>query len=189
MENNQSVVALLLGVVGAAIITAAVAHAFTHGIRTWKVLFGAPLGAAVFVAGVFWSRVSPGLDGDFVNSASRVASNFWVWLITLWAFLFYLAGASILSLIQRNKYAEVIERDIIPFRLALQRWVIPRHLTQEQIASIGNYLLKFPPYSVRFNVQENDEEASSYRADLQQAIEQGGGARRGQAMTQMSGKV
>lgn len=56
----------------------------------------------------------------------------------------------------------------------MARYVLPRHLTDDQITAISKYLSGFPSQAVKFLVMKNSEEASSYRADFQRAIEQGG---------------
>jgi hypothetical protein len=57
---------------------------------------------------------------------------------------------------------------------ALSRYVLPRHLSEDQIAKIGEYLRKFEPQKFNFLVTPNNEEASSYRADIQRALTEGG---------------
>lgn len=61
-------------------------------------------------------------------------------------------------------------------KIEMMRYVLPRHLTQRQIDSIGNYLSHQEKQQVVFNVINRDEEASSFRADLQQALAKGGWA-------------
>lgn len=57
---------------------------------------------------------------------------------------------------------------------ALNRYVLPRHLSEQQIATIADYLQKHPPQKVKFSIIRNNEEASSYRVDIQQALLKGG---------------
>ena len=57
---------------------------------------------------------------------------------------------------------------------ALRRYVLPRHLTEQQIKIVSEYLLKYDPQEVKFIVTKDNEECSSYRADFQRALEQGG---------------
>lgn len=56
----------------------------------------------------------------------------------------------------------------------LTRYVLPRHLTEAQIKTISTYLSGFPSQTVSFLVIRNSEEASSYRADIQRALTDGG---------------
>jgi hypothetical protein len=49
-----------------------------------------------------------------------------------------------------------------------------RHLTEQQIKTIGDYLSKYEPQDVKFIVAKDNEECSSYHADIQRAVEQGG---------------
>lgn len=56
----------------------------------------------------------------------------------------------------------------------LSRYVLPRHLTEVQIAAVATYLSKFDPQEVELLVLRNSEEAGAYRADVQRALMQGG---------------
>lgn len=56
----------------------------------------------------------------------------------------------------------------------MNRYVLPRQLAEEQKEGIAKELKKHKPQDVKFIVHEGDEEAGSYRADLQQALERGG---------------
>jgi hypothetical protein len=55
----------------------------------------------------------------------------------------------------------------------LSLYVLPRHLTEQQITTIGDYLLQYDPQQVKMVVIKNTEEASSYRADIQRALMRG----------------
>jgi hypothetical protein len=61
-------------------------------------------------------------------------------------------------------------------RSQMVRYVMPRQLTPEQIASIGEYLSHQERNQVVMQIINRDEEASSYRADIQRALEKGGWA-------------
>lgn len=108
------------------------------------------------------------------RSFSAATSDFRLWLGLLFVVWMYLGAYSIVLLIQRDRLADVVENDIVPFRMALERWVLPRRLTPEQIESIGAYLSRNRPYAVSFKIARHDEEASGYRCDVQAAIERGG---------------
>ena len=57
---------------------------------------------------------------------------------------------------------------------ALDRFVLPRQVNDRQTRTIAGFLQNFPPQEVKFIVAQGDEEAGSYRADLQRALEKGG---------------
>lgn len=67
-----------------------------------------------------------------------------------------------------------MSHDVELTQARITRYVLPRSLTLEQKASIAGYLSKYEPQPVVMKVVPRDEEASSYRADLQQALEKGG---------------
>lgn len=56
----------------------------------------------------------------------------------------------------------------------IDRGVMPRHLNKSQQTAITNFFLQFPPHEVAFEVPLRDEEASSYRSDIQQALAKAG---------------
>lgn len=66
--------------------------------------------------------------------------------------------------------------DVRHLRAQMVRYVLPRRLTPEQTASIADYLSHQDPQQVIMNVINRDEEAGSFRADLQIALEKGGWA-------------
>lgn len=57
---------------------------------------------------------------------------------------------------------------------ALKRYVLPRHLSEEQIAKIADYLSQHSPQRFKMLVVKRNEEASSLRADIQTALTRGG---------------
>ena len=173
MANEPSPAAFLLSL-GLAFISAAIGHAMARGYRNWRVVVSGTIGLALSSAALLWSRISAAMDERLVSSIGRVASNADVWLTTLFALWLYLTINSLVLLYQRNRYGEIIERDMNPFRLVLQRLVIPRSLTPQQIETIGSYLSKFPGYPVTYKINKNDQEATRYSRYLQKALQQGG---------------
>jgi len=55
----------------------------------------------------------------------------------------------------------------------MERYVLPRRLTDAQKATVAAVLSKAKPHDVRIIVLQNDEEASSYAVDFWNAIEKG----------------
>jgi hypothetical protein len=66
--------------------------------------------------------------------------------------------------------------DVRHLRAQMARYVLPRHLTQEQINSISEYLAQQDRNTVIMNIINRDEEAGGFRADIQRALEKGGWA-------------
>jgi hypothetical protein len=56
----------------------------------------------------------------------------------------------------------------------LSRYVLPRHLTEQQIKIIGDYLSQYPPQQYKFVLVKNYEEVGAYRVDIQRALTLGG---------------
>jgi hypothetical protein len=94
-------------------------------------------------------------------------------VITLWPMIGMVVGGLIFigcviwQLVDnRRSNAEIQE--------TLSRYVLPRHLSEQQIITIGEYLSKYDPQQFKMIVIKHNEEASSYRADIQRALTLGG---------------
>lgn len=170
--NDAAPQALLVGI-GLAFLAAAVSQYVAHQSTKPepKAAASAVIGVALLLMALQWQA----LQWQWLAaSLTRLASDARLWLSLLLLAWIYFAASSIILLRQRYQLGEVIEKDIIPFRLALQRFVLPRRLMPEQIESIGAYLGRFSPYTVDFVVVQHDEEAGQFRADIHRAIEHGG---------------
>jgi hypothetical protein len=71
----------------------------------------------------------------------------------------------------RNNEIVALRNDEHSIAVALDRFVLPRHLTAEQL---GSFLQLFPPQNVAVLVAKDDVEASQYLDDLKQALDRGG---------------
>lgn len=69
-----------------------------------------------------------------------------------------------------------LQQHVTHLESQMERYVIPRHLTQKQKESIAEYLKTsgIEPQAVVMKITPRNEEAGSYRADLQQALEKAG---------------
>jgi hypothetical protein len=125
------------------------------------------LGLAVIAWSYYWR---PNPASEFVQKLSRVASNPTVYLcmaLLVWMYTETLA-------LQRNNEIIALRNDQHSIAEVLKRFVLPRRLTPEQNQILASFLLKFPAQDYSFDVAEGDGEASTYRADLQAALEKGG---------------
>jgi len=57
---------------------------------------------------------------------------------------------------------------------ALTRYVLPRHLSQQQMDIISTYLQQHQPFSVKLRTIAMNSEASGYGSDIQKALKSGG---------------
>jgi hypothetical protein len=142
----------------------------TNG-RFW---FAVAIGSLCLISGAGWAAIARISGPTFSASASRIASDFRTWLVLLILAWIYPVAYSFAVLRQRDRYLEIIERDMVPFRKALQRFVIPRHLTPAQGDSIASHLKRYPPHMYHFEVRKFDSEADSFRAEMQTALKEGG---------------
>jgi len=67
-----------------------------------------------------------------------------------------------------------LQSEIVEMRKAMERYVMPRHLSQEQQTKIADFLSSKPPQEVVLVQPNHYEEAGSYRADFHQALTKGG---------------
>ncbi len=86
----------------------------------------------------------PALGSPF----SAATSTFKFWLGLLFIVWVYLGAYSIVVTIQHDHQKERTEKDIILYRLPLERWALTRRLALVQIGFIGNYLSKKPSYAL-----------------------------------------
>lgn len=132
------------------------------------------LGALLLLASFYWPSLQLIIGDRLAASAASFASDFRVWLSIVLIIWLYAAISLFIGSRWQREMRQIIEKDIIPFRLALERWVIPRRLTEQQINSIAQYLAKFRPSTVSFKTKKDDEEADFYRGDLHDALNRGG---------------
>ena len=131
------------------------------------------LGILIFVVAAIWPSLANRAP-QLAATARNIAGDFRVWLAVFLLAWLYAGVSQIVLMIQRDRYAEIVQKDMLPFRIALERWVLPRRLTPEQITSISAHLSNHPSYPVAFRVSRNDDEAGEYRGDLYRAITGGG---------------
>lgn len=106
-------------------------------------------------------KTTSGNAGHFMNTALIYFPIALGLAICLWG---YIVG---------NKVFQMAD-DVELLSKRMERYVLPRTLTADQKNTIADYLSKFTPQPIAMKVIPRNEEASSYRADLQQALEKGG---------------
>lgn len=77
-------------------------------------------------------------------------------------------------LIALGSWMWVISGRVSSVRDDVSCFVMPRHLADEQISKIAEYLSKHEPSEISLYQVEGDEEAGSYRADFYKALKDGG---------------
>lgn len=139
-----------------------------ESLRAWGFLV---LGVGVFLIPFVWQKAKRKIDENssryrrWNRRMSSLVHALPIIGIVVGGFLFVASVAWMLA--QGRQADEGVAR-------TLTRYVLPRHLTDAQIKTISTYLSGFPPQTAQFLVIQNNEEASSYRADLQRALMDGG---------------
>lgn len=169
MADDSVVTAFLTGI-PLAFLAAALASWTTHGLRHRYTILPTLIAVVSGALVLFWKSLVPSLG----IILAPVASNPWVWIGGIAAVWLYLAVYTVVLAIQRDHWAEVVEKDIIPFRLALQKWVMPRQLTKPQMEGLRAYLARFPPGMVTFRQPPHDSEAESYRGEFHRVLNEAG---------------
>ena len=169
MQNDytaRGAIYLLAGI----FISTCLGNFLEHGITTPAVALGL-FGLALFVLAHSWPKLT---NSNLANSIRTVTSSSWFWIAVVASVWIYGTASSLILLAQRNELETIIREDIQPFKIALQRWVLPRRLTAEQIESIGTHLSKYSPHQMTFAVASSDSEADEYRQDIERAFMRGG---------------
>lgn len=125
------------------------------------------VGIGMILTGYFWK---PNPQSLWANRLGELGLNPTTYLVILflgWVYMETLA-------IQRNNEIIALRNDEQAIAAVLDRFVLPRQLSDFQIKEISEYLQPFPTQEVTYEVAENDEEASSYWADIHKALEKAG---------------
>jgi hypothetical protein len=131
----------------------------------------------VVVAGLFciglallWKPNEGSRSATLFEGLGRLGSSpipYAILALLMWGYFETLA-------VQRNIELAALRNDEHSITEALNRFVLPRQLTPEQIDTIGGFLQQFPPRDVNFLVVQGDEEASSYLMEFVRALQKGG---------------
>lgn len=108
----------------------------------------------------FWVSLS---DPQLAASVHAVTSNFWVWLGMIVLVLSYYGYQEFAILRQRDRSLRLVEQRLQPIMLAMDRFVLPRELTSDQIRTIAQRLKQHSPCVAKFVVQKNDVRLVSSR--------------------------
>jgi hypothetical protein len=138
-------------------------------------LVGAGVIAALLLSIAFaWRKLPAGAVSPIRAGAERLANDFRIWFALGAVFFAYTSAMSVIAGLRHNNELATLRNDEASITNVLDRFVLPRQLTSEQINSIGSFLQLFPPQNVGLQVVKNDPEASQYLSDLRQAVEKGG---------------
>lgn len=172
ISNEDGPAKVLLSVLGGAFLTSALQALLTTprygGWIEWPLF---TLGVLLICAGIFWRSINPRLGQRFSNSVRNTASDFRWWLgigLCIWIL------AIVVPEIRTVNQIIALRNDVQSIARVIERNVLPRHLTKTQQRIISDFLLQFEPHEYAFKLISRNEEAGSYRADLQQALTKGG---------------
>jgi hypothetical protein len=182
-ENESSkAIAKFLDLFGGAIvigtISAAIFLYLQNGTLPFRALVVSGIllvsGTFILFCGLFWERIAPRIGVTFTAKLARAASSPVSYVLVILALWGYLAIISVIAGVQRNNEIVALRNDQQSITQALDRFVLPRQLSERQMDSIGGYLKQFPSVVFSFDIAKGDEEAGQYAADLRRALEKGG---------------
>jgi hypothetical protein len=131
------------------------------------------VGIVLLVVGFFWPPKTDS-ESTFLRTLVPVASDSRTYVAMIVILWLCMSIMSILSAAKVNNEILSLRNDQQSITQVLDRFVLPRQVNDEQARVIALFLQSFPPQEVAFDVAQGDEEAGSYRADLQRALEKGG---------------
>jgi hypothetical protein len=163
MENSAASILRAFCVGGFALFASMTATHFVAPLPVWV----PAILAVVFAVLVFWQPPQLLRSQIITGSPWAVVTIFSVGIL-------YLSTTSVIALSQKDEADRLVKEEIYAFSLALQRWVVPRRLTPQQVDGVASELNKHLPYRVRLSYLKNDDEASAYAFELSRALSQGG---------------
>lgn len=130
------------------------------------------VGLVLIVGGFFW-RPQVNVGSRFTQTLLRWSNSpisYSLILLLVWVYFETLA-------IQHNIQLAQVRNDQQSIAVVVDRLVLPRRLTQNQQQTISNFLSQFGSHEYAFRLVKNDEEAGTFRADIEQALIKGGWTR------------
>jgi hypothetical protein len=148
----------------------------TDGLRNMRANVVTVAGLICLALCLAWPQFQSMLGARMTSTAIALASNFRTWFVLLLLIWVYGAIGGLILLRQRHQMADVIENDMLPFRQALARYVLPRRLSEEQSDAIAGHLKKHEgnQLPIAIVVQRHDREADMLRGDIVDALMRAG---------------
>jgi hypothetical protein len=157
---------------GTAPMTAAIINGTNYRIARALIVFS--IGLAILLCGLFWHRLKPQTETKFTTILARIASDPRWWAAIIFGTWLYMAVTTTISGIQRNNEIVGLRNDQQSITEVLNRFVLPRQLDDDHGRDLVFLLRNAPQLQVTYEVAQGDEEASSYRADIQRALDKAG---------------
>lgn len=135
----------------------------------WPSLATVAVGVVVFLFGVFF-RPRPDSESVLLRRLAGWGMSpvpYASAVLLVWVYFETLA-------IQRNIELATLRNDEQSITRALDRFVLPRQISNEQISMIASFLQNFPAQNFTMSIVEGDEEASEYGSYIERALEKGG---------------
>jgi hypothetical protein len=129
---------------------------------------------AILLCGLFWHRIKPQTETRFTTILAGIASDPRWWAAIILVTWLYMAITTTILGIQRNNEIVSLRNDEQSITATLERFVLPRQLSDSQIKEIVEILRNSPTLVVSYDIAQGDEEAGSYRADIQKALDKAG---------------
>jgi hypothetical protein len=159
---------LLLAIGGQPLLTYVSGDASLKSIFPSLIVVGA--GVILVVLALFWKPKEGSRSASLFERLGRWGSSPIPYALVVFLMWFYFETLAV----RRNIELASLRNDQQSITQALDRFVLPRQLSERQMDSIGGYLKQFPSVVFSFDIAKGDEEAGQYAADLGRALEKGG---------------
>jgi hypothetical protein len=134
------------------------------------------IGIALILLAGFWKKLRFNRTA-FAEKLNRIASHPGLWIAIVATIWFCTVTLSALNEVRLNNEIVLLRNDVQSIAKVIDRGVLPRHLNRRQQSAISAFLSQFEPHEFSFRIIARSEEASSYRADIEQALTKGGWTR------------
>jgi len=130
------------------------------------------LGAALLILGIIWQWLP---EGSLTSSVTSAASDFRWWFGSLFLIPWiHFTVVSALAEVRKDNEIVALRNDVHAIALVLERFVLPRGISDRRQRALAERLKQFEPHEVEFVVVPDDNEAETFRGQLQWALERGG---------------
>lgn len=128
------------------------------------------IGILLLALAIFWPQLKPFMSERLVISTIAIASDARYWLGGLVLILIGFGATSFTLMRERDRARVVLDTDINLLRMAIERYLIPRHLAPDNAVRLKEHLRNFEPSQLTIAYDETDPEATAYAHELALAI-------------------
>ncbi len=134
-------------------------------------VMGFAVGLPFGVLGVVWLVLREKFGPQVQELVRTAVLDMRIWMIGLVLLFFWISVPTIRT--DHQLLVSIVE-EVREIKKGMNRYVLPRHLTDQQSKEISDYLLHYDPKELTIVFALNNEEASEYELDFEHAFTRGG---------------